>query len=455
MFGIMKKSCGESCSTDQKENYRLHYCGTCKSIGSIYGQGSRLFLNFDVVFLSELLAALSAEKPSEWQEGYQSFNCFARIDGDNIPLAFQYASAVNVFLSDLKIKDHIQDEKKLLWKGAKLTYHRPFKKASRNLSQFGLPIEEIEQLFQQQLSLEKENHTLEEYAYPTSKITSLIFKQGGVLIKKNEAILEKIGFHFGKLAYILDAIEDYDKDIRSNNFNGIKHGFQLGNHSIDLSIKNQVNEIIFSIQEKIISLIEVSAFSEETKKVFISRLSLNIHKKIYTQNEIVEEYYPSWAESKQKIKDIVKNIQNPIKRQIQYASLSLVVYINPETLNTLQEIDYHHISISATITTLFSALACFAGKKKRRWMKRLRKFSRRKNCIECNICSTACCGSCDCSPCADSCVDGCCDICFETDCCTDCTEECNDEGNRCLNIMFWTFIAAVIIGIIALIILLV
>jgi len=403
-------------------------------------------LNFDVVFLSELLSALSSEQTTEWQNGYQSHNCFAKIDGNNIPLALQYTSAVNVFLSELKIKDHIHDENNLLWKGAKLTYHRPFKKASKNLSQFGLPLEKIEQLFNSQFSLEKEILNIKEYAYPTSKITSLIFKNGGSLIQKDENLLEKIGFHFGQLAYILDALDDYEKDTKSNAFNGIKNSYQLNDSILSPSITEKVNEIIFSIQEKIISFIKLLGLKEEIKYKFISRLSLNIHKKIYFQKESIEEYQPTWKESKTKAEAIIRNIKNPIKKHVQYASLSLVVYINPETLDSFKDIDFNHLSVTATIATLFSALACFAGKKKKRWMRRFRKFSRRKRCIECDICSSSCCGSCDCSPCIESCGDGCCEICIDSDCCNGSQND--GECNKFWKTMLWILIAVIIIGMI-------
>ena len=66
MFGLMRvKKCGMS--EAEKHFRRLHYCGTCKTIGSLYGQKSRLLLNHDTVFLAEILSSLSDENASEWQ----------------------------------------------------------------------------------------------------------------------------------------------------------------------------------------------------------------------------------------------------------------------------------------------------------------------------------------------------------------------------------------------------
>ncbi|MCU0238408.1 MAG: DUF5685 family protein, partial [Pyrinomonadaceae bacterium] len=74
MFGLMRaKTCGMS--ADEKHFRRLNYCGTCKTIGSLYGQKSRLLLNNDTVFLAEILTSLSDENVESWQKSYQSYNC--------------------------------------------------------------------------------------------------------------------------------------------------------------------------------------------------------------------------------------------------------------------------------------------------------------------------------------------------------------------------------------------
>ena len=58
MFGLMRsRSC--ALGPDEKLRRRLHYCGTCKSIGSRYGQSARLLLNFDSVFAAEVLTAVA------------------------------------------------------------------------------------------------------------------------------------------------------------------------------------------------------------------------------------------------------------------------------------------------------------------------------------------------------------------------------------------------------------
>ncbi len=82
MFGLMRaKTC--KMTTEQKHFRRLHYCGTCKTLGSLYGQKTRILLNYDTVFLSEILSALSGEKIETWANAFQSYNCLSLPKGEN------------------------------------------------------------------------------------------------------------------------------------------------------------------------------------------------------------------------------------------------------------------------------------------------------------------------------------------------------------------------------------
>lgn len=447
MFGLMKRRCGGSCGTD-KESYRLHYCGTCKSMGSIYGQKSRVFLNFDAVFLSELLSALSSENTNNWQKGYQSHNCFSKINGDEIPLVLQYSAAVNVFLTELKTLDHIQDENRWWWKGLRFSYRSSFRKSVKNLEQFGLDTKNIYQIFNQQIHLEKERKSMDNYALPTAEITSMIFEKGGDLIQKNKSELKEIGFFFGEIAYMLDALEDYEKDYQSNSFNGIKNAFNINDASLPNDIKTIIHERINSKQKQLTQLIHQLDLPNHAQQVFTSRLALNISALLYQKEEKEQEIIPlqSWKNSRQKAKEIVQNITNPLQRKIQYASISLALFVQPETLDTFKETDLNKLGIAATIAMVSSAFACYAGKKRKRILRRLKRWHKGR-CFKCNPC-----GSCDCLGCCCDCFQ---DTICET-CCDQCQKDCNRECNKCLKVFLWTALALLLLFlIIALIIALV
>ena len=115
------KKCG---MTDEEKHFRrLNYCGTCKTIGSLYGQTSRLLLNHDTVFLAEILSALSGETLSDWQKSYQSFNCLSMPKGE-MPVSLQFAATTNVILTEFKLADHIADEGKRRYRLARWAHDR-------------------------------------------------------------------------------------------------------------------------------------------------------------------------------------------------------------------------------------------------------------------------------------------------------------------------------------------
>src|SRR5262249_6482998 len=103
MYGLMRaRHCGQS--VEQNEHHQFHYCGTCKTIGRLYGQLSRLLLNHDTVFLAELLALLAEESALENSDNaYLSYNCLSLPKSEDvIPLPLQLAAAANILLTEFK-----------------------------------------------------------------------------------------------------------------------------------------------------------------------------------------------------------------------------------------------------------------------------------------------------------------------------------------------------------------
>lgn len=77
MFGLMKPY---PCAYpgEEKKQYRLYYCGICKTIGTQYGHRMRLFLNHDIAFFAEILSQLPGESKDtrQWDTAFYRSNCF-------------------------------------------------------------------------------------------------------------------------------------------------------------------------------------------------------------------------------------------------------------------------------------------------------------------------------------------------------------------------------------------
>src|ERR1700712_2247242 len=135
MFGVMKnRSCSQS--DEQKYEYCLHYCGTCKTMGTLFGQASRFLLNNDAVFLAEVLSAVTPApvNMSDWKKEYQSFNCFALpSDPVDMPMSLTIAANVTMVLTEFKLADHIIDSEKKHWKTVRKMFSKKFEQASTAL----------------------------------------------------------------------------------------------------------------------------------------------------------------------------------------------------------------------------------------------------------------------------------------------------------------------------------
>lgn len=274
MFGLMRaKTCGMT--AEEKNFRRLHYCGTCKTIGSLYGQKSRMLLNHDTVFLAEILTSLSDEKVQTWQKSYQSYNCLS-LPKNEMPISLQFAATANVILTEFKIADHISDTRQRRFKLAHRIFSKEFLQAEKLLHEWKFPLEKLRDLLAKQTEIENNSTDLEEFSLPTAETTATFFVEGTKLIGQENLsnLAHEIGFNFGKLIYVLDAYEDFEKDKKRNQFNALQ--FVFGE-------KEKAVSILLDLENEIIRQIYELPIAETKKQIFAARLRSNLQKKIETK----------------------------------------------------------------------------------------------------------------------------------------------------------------------------
>src|SRR5689334_20060466 len=143
MFGLMRFRCGTD-SNDQQRRWRMHYCGTCKTIGSRYGQRARLMLNHDAAFLAELLNSLTGVDAEQWPRAYRSWNCLRLPSAQDVPRVLRYTAAANVLLGEYKVRDHEADSRHRRWVWIRRWMSPAFRRARGDLRELGFPLEETE-----------------------------------------------------------------------------------------------------------------------------------------------------------------------------------------------------------------------------------------------------------------------------------------------------------------------
>lgn len=268
MFGLMRSTCGDS---DHKNSYsfRQSYCGTCKAIGSQFGQRSRMLLNFDAAFLGEILEAYHLKSATEVKT-IVPFDCFDIPDQNSIPKSYRYASKVNMLFVALKAMDNEWDSPGLKTKLFAKIFKSKYDKVFPLFEDMNLPASKFMYWMNEQRQRELEDGgSMNFYSEATAQLTAMVFKQGMTAIGQEEnEQFEKMGFAFGRLIYILDAFKDLKNDLKNDEFNPFRF-LHLNN------LEGRRNEVLRSM-DGVVVCIERLDLPEEKKRYYISKLQMNL-----------------------------------------------------------------------------------------------------------------------------------------------------------------------------------
>jgi hypothetical protein len=289
LFGLMKsKSC--SGSPEERLRRRLHYCGTCKTMGRLYGQKTRLFLNNDAVFLAELLSDLAGAGTSveDWGPAYRSYNCLSLPPGEqDMPLPLKYAATAAVVMADFKIADRITDSGRIPWAFARRVFSKAFSHATRALARWQFPLDELRKCsrIQDERELAALNSTpaspdqmLDYLAEPTATASGLFFEHGARLVGAGTIgpQMHSLGFKFGRVIYLLDAIEDYESDLKAGQFNALAVAFRTGNARLSRAHRDNAHRVLLDAADEIEADLQRLPIPLERSRAFTSRLRANL-----------------------------------------------------------------------------------------------------------------------------------------------------------------------------------
>ena len=210
------------------EVYSAYYCAVCRAVGRRYGELPRLMLSYDAAFIA-LLGDSLREEGNETE--FRTFRCF------NNPLkkrnevlstpAIDYAADVLALLGYHGLKDRKEDGdagspvKQGLAAGGEAIMRRAGRKAAANIPEQAL---EVYSCLSMQAELEKSKTAeIDKAADPTGQFMSSVVDFSTVLglskATETSEILRRLGYHLGRYIYIIDAIDDFEKDRRSGAYN--------------------------------------------------------------------------------------------------------------------------------------------------------------------------------------------------------------------------------------------
>jgi len=340
MFGLVKiYSC--SLSINEKKDYMSLYCGTCKSIARIYGQSPRLYLNSDIVFLAGIIKDSSPE--DGYCESAPAGKCFSLPDLDTIPEYLKFAAYANAMLAYMTLEDKILDEKKIF---KRIPYKILRSIQKRKLSSVKDDLHEFRELMQVQLSRENEDMPvnfqslsgcLEYYSEVTEKMILLTMKKSGIIENENLSLLFS---KFGRILYVLDALEDFYEDKASGNFNALR--YSMGTDELEKHDREMVIEYLYNLYDEISVHIDKVILSETRQHFYKEQLYKNMLKRLNPsgagacnsdckRKKAVISWLDKWKHAGSFIETKYRDIQtkNRFLTEIRRAALSVMLMLLP------------------------------------------------------------------------------------------------------------------------------
>lgn len=216
--------------------YKAMYCGLCKGIGKACGSIARMGLTYDVAFLSALLHNIAGidvkiEKSHCVQHSVKK-RPIACVDALTEELG-----ALNTILLYYKLTDDVADGGK--GRGKRLFFKRGFKRAKKK---YPALVGIVDGYMKEQSKTEKaQTVSCDRAADPTANMMRALSDH--FLKEKKSEATGQLFYGLGKWVYLIDALDDYEKDGKKNNYNPFVLSY--GKASLKQLMEKEGDEIRF------------------------------------------------------------------------------------------------------------------------------------------------------------------------------------------------------------------
>ena len=197
--------------------YKSAYCGLCHAMGKCTGCLSRLTLSYDMTFFV-LLRQMLEKTNVEFEKKRCIRHPIKSVNTIKIEPQLEYSAYLGGILTAGKIVDNIQDEKSIKRLGAKFVrvlFSTMEKRSNKKYSELYNYIRE--RLSELSALEEKRTASIDEPANIFGMIMARALSYGFEGEKK--VVAENIGKRIGRWIYIVDALDDYEKDKKSGSYN--------------------------------------------------------------------------------------------------------------------------------------------------------------------------------------------------------------------------------------------
>ncbi|OBG63595.1 DUF5685 family protein [Mycobacterium sp. E3339] len=227
MFGIIRP-CRHRLGGELAAAWTAQLCGLCLALRDDYGQTARIATNYDGLVVSLLVEAQSPGEPSRRAAGRCPLRGMRRADvatGDCVRLA----AVVSLALAAARVRDHVDDRDGVVGvagvrPAARRIAERWVRQGTDTGHSLGFDTGVLVAAMDRQPALESQarpGSSLLLVTEPTETAVAEAFAHTAVLAGRpdNAAPLREIGRLFGRVAYLLDAVEDYRDDVARGKWN--------------------------------------------------------------------------------------------------------------------------------------------------------------------------------------------------------------------------------------------
>ncbi|OBF72753.1 hypothetical protein A5750_01550 [Mycobacterium sp. 852002-51613_SCH5001154] len=227
MFGIIRP-CRHQLGGQLAAAWTAQLCGLCLALRDDYGQTARIATNYDGLVVSLLVEAQSAGPPARRTAGRCPLRGMRRADvatGDCVRLA----AVVSLALAAARVRDHVDDREGVVGvagvrPAARRIAERWVRQGIGAGHTLGFDTGVLVAAMDRQAALESQarpGSSLLLVTEPTETAVAEAFAHTAVLAGRpdNGVPLREVGRLFGRVAHLLDAVEDYHDDVARGKWN--------------------------------------------------------------------------------------------------------------------------------------------------------------------------------------------------------------------------------------------
>ena len=195
-----------------KTLYEAMYCGVCKGIAEVCGHTARFGLSYDITFLSVIMHNILGEDV-HIQKSHCLTHCIRFKMMADVDELTRKLGALNTLLAYYKYTDDIMDEGK--GHGKRYLFKKGYKRVKKAYP-------EIEKIVRENLAKQEEVEkakvaSIDRAADATAKMLAQF--SAYALGEKSSEHTYALFYALGKWIYLIDALDDYDKDKKKGAYN--------------------------------------------------------------------------------------------------------------------------------------------------------------------------------------------------------------------------------------------